>query len=300
MKATILSETRLPDLPSASGIEIIGPTAYVIGDDSPLLYLLDAATLAPLARITLFETKEFGGGRIPKASKPDLEALLALTWPDGRAGVLALGSGSTPAREVGWFVPVSGAAPHKVSLAGLYALLRRLLPAGETLNLEAAAATDKDILLFQRAIGAVQAGQGLVNRVFMLPVLEVLRFLSGQSSTLPAPRVQQLPLPLLAGKPAGFSGATFAEGRLFVSASVEDTQDAVLDGEVLGSFVGFVDLDKQAAQLAHLTWADGRVYKGKVEGLAVRRQLAPGHWELLLVTDDDAGGSTAAIAELKL
>lgn len=46
MTATILTENPLPGLSSASGIEIIGPTAYVIGDDSPLLYLLDAANWA--------------------------------------------------------------------------------------------------------------------------------------------------------------------------------------------------------------------------------------------------------------
>ena len=43
MTATIRSETSLPHLPSASGVEIIGPTAYVVSDDAPYLYLLDAA-----------------------------------------------------------------------------------------------------------------------------------------------------------------------------------------------------------------------------------------------------------------
>jgi len=90
------------------------------------------------------------------------------------------------------------------------------------------------------------------------------------------------------------------EGLLFVSASVEDTADAVLDGAVLGSFVGVVDVVAGTATLAQLAWADGRPYFGKVEGLAVRQQLAPGHFELLLVTDDDAGGSTAATAHLVL
>ena len=107
-------------------------------------------------------------------------------------------------------------------------------------------------------------------------------------------------LPLIAGCPAGFSGATFVDERLFVSASVEDTADAVLDGAVLGSFIGVVDVAAHTATFARLAWADGRPYLGKVEGLAVRRPLAAGHFELLLVTDDDAGGSTAATAHLVL
>ena len=83
-----------------------------------------------------------------------------------------------------------------------------------------------------------------------------------------------------------------------MSASVEATTDAVADGAVLGSFVGVVDLVAQTATFARLAWADGRAYLGKVEGLAVHRIRGPGWLELLLVTDDDLGGSTALVAEV--
>lgn len=296
MTATILSENRIPDLPSASGIEILGPTAYVIGDDSPYLYLLDAATLAVLSRVALFDTAAFGTGRIPKATKPDLEALAALTWPDGRAGVLVLGSGSTPAREVGWFVPVSGGPPLRVDLGPLYQQLRAHLPAGVVLNLEAAATTETELLLFQRTVGRADAAL-----LFALPLAPVLHQLAGTAGAkVPTPRQLVFELPQIDGCPAGFSGATFVHGHLFVSASVENTTDAVLDGAVLGSFVGVVDVPAQKATFARLAWADGRPYHGKVEGLAVRLQLPDGRLELLLVTDDDAGGSTAATAHLTL
>ena len=295
MTATIFSETAIPGLPSASGVEIIGPVAYVIGDDSPYLYLLDAGTLAVLSRVRLFATDAFGSGRLPKATKPDLEAMVALTWPSGQAGVLVLGSGSTPAREVGWFVPVTGHAPQRVNLAPLYAALRAHLPAGTVLNLEAAAATETELLLFQRTVGRADAAL-----LFALPLAETLVFLTSPAPAAPpAARPLVFELPLIDGCAAGFSGATFADGQLFVSASVEDTADAVLDGEVLGSFVGVVDVAARTATFARLAWADGRAYHGKVEGLAVRRQLAAGHFELLLVTDDDAGGSTAVVAEVR-
>ena len=88
MTAPVLSENVIPGLPSASGIEIIGNTAYVIGDDSPWLYLLDAATLAPMRRVPLLAGANAGpdAGRLPKLDKPDLECLAACTWPDGRPG----------------------------------------------------------------------------------------------------------------------------------------------------------------------------------------------------------------------
>ena len=298
MTATVHTETALSGLPSASGIEIIGPTAYLIGDDSAFLYALDAATLAVTGRIPLFATDEFAGpARLPKLEKPDLESMAALRWPDGRPGLLLLGSGSLPNRARGWFVPTDGAAapvPHPLDLAPLYARLRPHLPAGAQLNLEAAAASGTELLLLQRTVGRADAAL-----LFRLPLAETLAFLADAAAPAPAVRTLRFELPAIEGCPAGFSGATFVEGRLFVTTSVEDTADAVLDGAVLGSFIGVVDLDAATAVFARLAWADGRAYLGKVEGLAARRALGPGRWELLLVTDDDAGGSTAVVAEVE-
>ena len=310
MRATILSETQLPRLPSASGVEIIGPTAYVISDDAPFLYLLDAATLAPRGQIQLFETADFGTGRIPKARKPDLEALAACTWPGRGAGLLLLGSGSTAARRRGYWLPLLATPsfalpqlPQSLDLSALYAAAQAALPAGVPLNIEAAAATEKELLLFQRGVGAQAEGWRL-----SWPLVTALAQLVGSGGAAlpvaplpaaPLPAARRLTLPAIEGSLAGFSGATFAEGQLLVSASVENTADPVLDGEVLGSFVGAIDLRTGTGTFARLTWADGRPYGGKVEGLAVRRQHAPGHAELLLVTDDDRGGSTALLAELR-
>ena len=299
MTATILSESVISGLPSASGVEIIGPTAYIIGDDSPYLYRLDAATLTPLEPVRLFDTKHFDNGRISKKRKPDLECMVALTWPDGRAGLLLLGSGSRPTRDRAWFVPIDGAVPglpEAMDLTVLYDHLRAYLPAGVALNLEAAATTATELLLFQRTVGRTDAAL-----LFVLPLGTVLRLLAGEAgASLPVPHQLVFQLPLIDGCAAGFSGATFVDGRLFVSASVENTTDAVLDGEVLGSFVGMVDMVAQTATFARLVWADGRAYVGKVEGLAMRKLLGAGRWELLLVTDDDAGGSTAVVANLVL
>ncbi|MFD2717676.1 DUF6929 family protein [Hymenobacter monticola] len=297
MTATILAETSIAGVPSASGVEIMGPSAYVIGDDAPLLYQLDAHTLAVTGRVPLFETTAFGTGRLPKAGKPDLECMAALTWPDGRAGLLLLGSGSLPTRARGWFVPTASAgptAPEPVDLAPLYDLLRPHLPAGAVLNLEAAATSATELLLFQRTVGRADAAL-----LFRLPLAGTLAFLQGQAA---APTVQTTPfaLPAIDGSPAGFSGATFVDGLLFVTASVENTTDAVLDGDVLGSFVGLVNLETQQTAFARLAWHDGRPYRGKVEGLAVRRAVGQRHWELLLVTDDDQGGSTAVLAEVDI
>jgi hypothetical protein len=304
--ATILSETTLPQLPSASGVEIIGATAYVVSDDAPFLYLLDAATLAPVSQVQLFESTEFGTGRIPKTTKPDLESMAAMVSPSGATGLLLFGSGALPTRETGYFVGVpaasttpEAAAPHfvqRLDLRGLYALLKKQLPPGTTLNIEAMATTTTELLLLQRP---VSGGPALL---FGLPLAATLTYLFEPGGLAPAlTRVLSFALPKLGGYVAGFSGATFVAGQLLVVASVEATDDAVADGAVLGSFVGIIDLAVPATVMfARLTWAGGREYLGKVEGLAVRRHLSPKSLELLLVTDDDHGGSTALVAEISL
>jgi hypothetical protein len=298
--ATILSEVVLPHLPSASGVEIVGPTAYIVSDDAPYLYLLDAATLASTGRTQLFETAEFGTGRIPKATKPDLESMAAVVDLAGQAGLLLCGSGSRPNRDRGYFVSLTAAVnpapPARVlDLHALYNQLRAHLPPGNTLNIEAAATTATELLLLQRS---VDGGPALL---FGLPLGAVLAHLLGLATPAPAPvRVLPFALPALAGHAAGFSGATYVNGKLLVTASVEDTADAVADGAVLGSFVGVVDMKAQTVAFAHLAWPDGRAFLGKVEGLAVRRTLSSGALELLLVTDDDRGGSTALVAQVHL
>jgi hypothetical protein len=301
MTATILSEAVLPHLPSASGVEIIGPTAYVVSDDAPYLYLLDATTLASAGQVQLFETTDFGSGRIPKASKPDLESMAAIAGPGGRPGLLLCGSGSRPNRDKGYFVSLPAspgkavAPPQALDLHPLYAQLRAHLPPGTTLNIEAAATTATELLLLQRSVGG---GPALL---FGLPLGAVRAHLLGLGTPAPAPvRVLPFELPTLGGHAAGFSGATYVNGVLLVTASVEATTDAVADGAVLGSFVGVVGLAARTAAFARLAWADGRAYLGKVEGLAVRRTLGPHALELLLVTDDDRGGSTALVAQVQL
>ncbi|MDO7884778.1 DUF6929 family protein [Hymenobacter cheonanensis] len=291
----------LPHLPSASGVEIVGATAYVVSDDAPYLYLLDAATLAATGRVQLFETTDFGTGRIPKASKPDLESMAAVVGPGGQAGLLLCGSGSRPNRDKGYFVslpasPGEAATPvQALDLQPLYAQLRAHLPPGTTLNIEAAATTATELLLLQRSVGG---GPALL---FGVPLGAVLAHLLGPGMPAPGPaRVLPFELPGLDGHAAGFSGATYVGGVLLVTASVEATADAVADGVVLGSFVGVVDLDASTASFARLAWADGRAYLGKVEGLAVRRTLDAHTLELLLVTDDDQGGSTALVAQVQL
>ncbi|KUG09751.1 DUF6929 family protein [Solirubrum puertoriconensis] len=303
MKATIQREVSLPKLPSASGIEVVGDLAYIIGDDAPFLYCLSARDMVAGNPVQLFETAHFSSGRIPKDLKPDLECLTAVALPDGQKGLLVMGSGATTAREVGFWVTLGAGTPpaatvYPLSLTPLYNALKPLLPKGIALNLEAAAATADTLFLMQRSVGT-DAG----NLVFRCSLGAAMDFVQHRTAQVPRIEVQRYALPHINGKPSGLSGASVHKNLLFVSASVEDTTDPVADGEVLGSFVGIIDPKQQSrnavpTRMAQLVQPNGKPYLGKVESITVRRELARGRYELLLVTDDDKGGSTAVEVEL--
>ncbi len=298
LRATILSSAPLP-LPSASGIELVGETVFVISDDAPFLYRFQASDLAPGEPIRLFETAHFSSGRIPKALKPDLEAMTFLPpLPRDPGALLLAGSGATSVREGGFWVDfqfqnASSLTVFPVSLSVLYQSLRQYLPAGQSLNIEAMAATAKHLWLFQRPVGTTAGRLG-----FRFKMEDAYYAIRPPYREPPTIRPHQYTVPEVDGYPGGLSGATFFEDRLFVTASVEKTRDPVLDGEVLGSFVGVLDPEKPAeGHFAQLTWPDNRPFREKVEGVAVRRRTAAGY-ELLLVTDDDKGGSTVLVVEV--
>src|SRR5687767_11168942 len=145
MQVTILNKTLYQNIPSASGMELIGDKLYIIGDDSPFLYVLDVKTLKLVQTIPLFQSDSFGTGRIPKALKPDLECLTTLNF-GGNTQLMAFGSGSASTRTKCYTVklPDSAGASAKVkeySLDKLYAAMQQdtALLTGDLLNLEAAA-----------------------------------------------------------------------------------------------------------------------------------------------------------------
>ncbi|MGV3502269.1 MAG: DUF6929 family protein [Adhaeribacter sp.] len=298
MHATIHRQHLYQDIPSGSGMELAGGKLYLIGDDSPFLYVLDTASLRQTASIRLFASDDFQSGRIPKMRKPDLECLTLLPL-NGVNTLVAFGSGSTDQRNRCFTIalPAGPQARPRVqehSLQRLYAALQadQNLLGKETLNLEAAATTPDHLLLLQRA---AQEGP---NLVLAFPRKEFAAYLEGRRRELPGYTALPFHLPELGGQAARFSGATVFGRRLFFTASVENTGDAIQDGEVLGSFIGWLNLDslKPAAQPLKAATAlvqsqDGTPYKGKVESLVILDSPRAGSFRALAITDNDQGQS---------
>ena len=79
MHFTLSSRQALPNIPSASGIEVIDKHIYIIGDDSPFLFRLNKK-LEVLEKIQIASTKDLAGDRIPKKQKHDWEAMTLVQY----------------------------------------------------------------------------------------------------------------------------------------------------------------------------------------------------------------------------
>jgi len=295
MKIRIDRRLPLPGIPSASGIASTPQGLFVIGDDSPWLYRLDP-DYRIVERIRIHPADPVPGtGRIPKMAKPDFEALAVRETSTG-SELFVFGSGSLQrTREVLAIVDAQSPDPSRLlDISAYYATLRATagIDAG-TLNIEAAVICGDVLYLFDRGSPVIAS----CNLRALLAHLD-------HGAACPVPHVRRVPLPSLAGRAAGFSGATRLpdpESFLF-TASVECSDNPLEDGEIVGSFLGLLDATSSGCDVR---WCEplrdpgAAVLPIKVESVTVLRRDARGCYRLLLVTDGDDGDSEILEATLE-
>ncbi|WP_244554755.1 DUF6929 family protein [Pontibacter indicus] len=301
MKATITQTLHYDNLPSASGLEMLGDNYYVVGDDSPFLYGLDK-NFQIVSREAIFDTTGFENGRIDKAEKVDLEGITLLQH-QGKPYLLMMGSGSAPARRKAYLYNICGddicregagkEGARTIDLDNLYTQIEEQVGLEEgSLNIEGVAAGHGKLYLLQRAIATGQ------NVLVSYRLADFIPYLLGEANTnLPQPELSYFRLPVLKNLQAGFSGAYVYDDKLFFTASLEDTNDAYNDGEVLGSYIGYIPFswvgkqDTLQIPATVISQADGNPYTGKAESLVVQKREGKGRYRMIVVSDDDQGGS---------
>ncbi|NDK57568.1 DUF6929 family protein [Pontibacter fetidus] len=296
--ATITARHFYKYLPSGSGIEIAPEGFYVIGDDSPFLYRLDK-NYKQIAKYELFDTTNFKNGRIPKPLKPDLESLASFTYKE-KSYLFTIGSGSAEVRKKAYLIELAIVLKKpkvkEIDLKGLYDSLEKnkTIVGDELLNIEGLDFSEDKVYLLQRALNK----SGNIVLTFDLSDFNAFLF---ENKPLPAPELYFVKLPSLQGYQAGFSGAYVLDDKLFFTASVERAPDAIQDGEVLGSYVGYItlsDLPKAVSQdkpivvkAAQVKDSKGKTYIGKIESLVVEKGNKNGNYKVVAISDDDQGHS---------
>lgn len=282
--AVVTREMGIPGFASGSGMALLGGTYWAVGDDDPYLWQLDAAG-GMLSRSTLWDSTTVVDGRIPKAVKPDFEAV-ALLPQSGDTVLVIFGSGSkSPRRDVMIVaVPKEDGAAHPFS-EKFYSWLREAAHLdAKGLNLEGAALYEEELILLNRAN----------NTMYRLALGGFQDFLkTGETASLQL-EAQAYDLPRIEGHRATFSGASSLSGthHLLFSASVEVTDNSIDDGKILGSFIGTLDLSDKVNPSVHcariMMNADGSPFSGKLEALEGQR-MPGGALRVVGITDNDDG-----------
>ena len=253
---------RSLEVSAASGLVLRGGRFHVVADDEHALQVFgpDGA----VQRVALLPDALPDAPAARKAGKADFEILLDLPG----LGLLAMGSGSRPARERAVLLPDRGER-RLIDTAPLCARLRGTFP---DLNLEGAALLDDALVLLQRG-----NRRDPRNALVFVARQDLWRAReSGRFEATGAPRIVTLALGAQGDVPWSCTDlASLQDGGLLASGVLEDTCSAYDDGRCLGSSL------LRLAPDGTLRWHRRLEVDGKVEGLAVDGE------DVWLVTDAD-------------
>ncbi|MGO3261857.1 MAG: DUF6929 family protein [Mesonia sp.] len=270
-------------MPSASGIVKVKEGFYVIGDDSPYVFHIDQ-NFDLLSTTPIYSSEKVQEDTIPKIDKPDFEAMEMIS----ETQMLVFGSGSkSPERDVCILVEIGNKILYtEYDISLFYTHLRNLqLMLGYELNIEALAVDSDSLHLFNRGR----------NIIFSFSYRDFINYCK-TGTDFPIPKTKLFSLPKINALEAGFSGATtfkFKNQAYFIfTASIEDTPNAYEDGEVLGSFIGVIEIKNgEVATDFLIQQIPNPKLPLKVESVIVDKIISETQTDLVLVTDNDGAPS---------
>lgn len=285
----VLSSQILDGVPSASGIVKSGDNYYLIGDDSPFLFSINS-DFEFISKSPIYSIKNLQGETIRKEDKPDFEALEVISENE----IIVFGSGSkSPQRDICLRISLDKMPNVKTyNISYFYDNLRKLkILENHELNIEAIAFHNDQIYLFNRGR----------NVIFSFSYKKLMEHFEGLIP-FPNPKTTLFDLPKINGIEAGFSGATVFQDKPFIifTASVENTDNAYNDGEILGSFIGIIDIiNNDISNLFKSASIPNQVTPLKVESVTVDNETSERETSVILVTDSDGGKSMILKCQLK-
>ncbi|HET9744234.1 MAG TPA: hypothetical protein VFP97_00895, partial [Chitinophagaceae bacterium] len=269
---------------SASAVEYYDGKLYIMGDDAPNMIVLDTVfNTIDSATIVLHS-----GTRIPKDTKPDLEAS-AIYSGNNETLIFFFGSGSLdPYRNSGWNYNLRAKTKDNVYLQPLYAKIKQ---AGiEQINIEGAAFVAAKLILVNRGNKGYPYNQ-------LIGIDE--SFLKNDSSY----KVAVIPFEIQKDTASfkGISGLTYAKqsDHLIMTVSTEDTRNAYDDGTIGKSYLWIIDNISaklvpgtiKPDRIIDLEEIDSRFKSQKIESATVIEETKD-FVRLVLVADNDDGSST--------
>ncbi|MFD1552200.1 hypothetical protein DNU06_00110 [Putridiphycobacter roseus] len=273
----IIAKGTLENPASASGITHNEHGIFAIGDNVNYLFELDSH-LNMLNKQALTNLPVDSNGVIPKVKKPDFEAIESMADQ-----LYIFGSGSiSPTRDHLICVDLLTKKMTSYSMTRFYQFLKSSpFLQNVALNIEALAISGTDFYLFNRGS----------NHIIQFSYPSFLKAIQS-NSPFPTPSFYKINLPILNGSAAGFSGATIdtKSNTILFTASMENTSNAIDDGEILGSFVGVLpltELKNNANPICKLLTSDQGTLKTKIESISISKRISPKKLRAVLVSDGD-------------
>ncbi len=267
-------------IPSASGSEDVHQKTYMVGDDSPWLFEVDEKNEI-INRTALMDSTFLEYEKIPKGIKPDFESMVLIDQK-----LYVFGSGSKKKRALLKTIDLSSKKVETYSLQKFYDTIMNLEGVKrKQFNIEGAAITSSHLFLVNRENSALYEYSLEEFNKFML------------DNTIPTPKIRHYKLPTLNMIESTFSGLDYNQEKncLVFTASVEDNTDPINDGNILGSFIGEIDLNKlnESNLKAFVFKKDNTILQIKAESVSVMEQ---GKYKV--VTDSDGKGSKILVVKL--
>jgi hypothetical protein len=271
---------QLDSIPSGSGLVIRNDSAYIIGDDATGLYQLNLDDLKfrkiPLPGFSLTEYRK------AKDNKHDFESLAILDL--GNDYLAAFGSGSKRwTRDSILLVNTDNLNDTKIlSVHGFYKALQAVTQTDSLQwNIEGATVAGDHMYLCNRGN----------NMLIQFQLKDLALFQPG--SPLPEIKTYRVKLPAIENRVARLSGiCTIDENHLLLTASVEDTDNWINDGPVMGSYLAVYSLRSNKIISSFLLEdAAGKPLIEKLESVDIREKKPGGELKLIAIADNDNGST---------
>lgn len=262
---------KIMGIGSASGLVYHDNKLFIISDSSNYLYEYHI----PHEKLTKIALVDNPQENIAKKDKPDFEAI---AQKDG--DLFLFGSGSTENRNLVFkYKSKSGKISGKDASAMYSRIKKQFNFTDDELNIEGVILKGESILLFQR-------GNGLLGKNGVIYSKDNAEDAELDFITFDLPKMKNVA--------ATFTDAILVDETIYFLATAEDTTSTYLDGEVLGSIIGTIDL-KTMKLINTIQITD----KHKFEGLTLYKET-DSKIEFLLCEDNDTEKLESDIYKLVL
>jgi hypothetical protein len=295
----LLAHVKIEGVGAASGLIYHQERIFLISDSSSFLYDYQLATQT-LNKHALVSA---ASDHIEKKNKFDLEAICQKNQK-----LYLFGSGSTSKRQALFCINLpsleqSSSIAQRLDLSSLYQQFRVIAQlADDELNIEGvvyqANCSPPRWIFLQRGNGAT-ANNGL----FVLSDVTFNGFMPPKyPQTLSAQRIEPsaditfypIKLPAISQVETGFTDGYLLADKLYFLAAAEDTTSTYMDGAVLGSLFGCIDLTN-----FELQWSFIISSEHKFEGLTLEQQ-SDQQLVFLLCEDNDTAVLASTLYQLSI